>query len=101
MVNLKSKDDEGFTPLHFASFHGNPDMISILVSYGADVYERNYKGASMMHVAAQGDQPFSLSFFRDKGLELDIADDLGNTPLHWACLLSSFMSIHYLMAFGA
>ena len=40
-VNLKSKGEEGFTALHFASFHGNMKMIKILTNYGANVHVRN------------------------------------------------------------
>ena len=36
-INTPSQDDEGFYPLHFASYHGNPELIDYLVSYGANV----------------------------------------------------------------
>lgn len=31
----------GFTALHFASYHGNPKMIDLLVENGANVYATN------------------------------------------------------------
>jgi ankyrin repeat protein len=48
--------DEDFTALHFASFHGNVELIIRLVEeYGADVKKKNIFGASVLHVASQGD----------------------------------------------
>lgn len=34
-VNLPSRGEEGFYPLHFASFHGNVKLIKLLVKNGA------------------------------------------------------------------
>ena len=35
-INKQTISDEGFTALHFATFHGNMEMIRFLVSLGAD-----------------------------------------------------------------
>jgi ankyrin repeat protein len=40
-VNTHSKGEEGFTPLHFASFHGNLELIRMLISYGANINAKN------------------------------------------------------------
>jgi hypothetical protein len=40
-----------------------------------------------MHIGAQGDQPVSLAYFREKGLSLHEKDQKGSTPLHWAAFL--------------
>jgi ankyrin repeat protein len=40
-INYPSKGDEGFYPLHFASFHGNVKLIKLFRSYGANIYSRN------------------------------------------------------------
>lgn len=47
-----SKGEDGFTALHFASFHGNAAMIKMLVGHGADIHAVNSQGINMMHVAA-------------------------------------------------
>ena len=31
----------GFTPLHYASYHGNPKLIDMLIQAGADIYAVN------------------------------------------------------------
>lgn len=40
-VNTHSRGDEGFTALHFASFHGNMVLVRMLVGYGANVFAKN------------------------------------------------------------
>lgn len=62
-MNFKT-DEDGFSALHFASFRGNLNIIQALLDNGADMYQRNNFGINVMHVAAQGDQPVSLYFFK-------------------------------------
>lgn len=62
-VNLQTKKDK-FTALHYASFRGNVELCKLLVDNGADVNVRNHFGLNVMHIAAQGDQPISLFFFK-------------------------------------
>lgn len=40
-VNTQSKGEEGFTPMHFASFHGNLALIKLLISYGGNIEAKN------------------------------------------------------------
>jgi len=54
-INTSSKGDDGFTALHFAAFHGNMNLIRMLVKHGADVLAINKQGINMLHVATQGD----------------------------------------------
>ena len=42
----------GFTALHFASYHGNPKMIDLLIEAGANPYATNRQEINMLHVAA-------------------------------------------------
>lgn len=82
---MKSKNDEGFTALHYAAFSGNVKMIKMLVHRcKADIHAKNKQGLGMMHLAAQGDQPWALTYFRDLGLSCDERDHSNQTALHWA-----------------
>ena len=35
-INEASTGDDGFTALHFAAFHGNMQIVKLLIKYGAD-----------------------------------------------------------------
>ena len=53
-VNMPT--DERFSALHFSTYHGNIELIRIMVEkMGADYTTKNVYGANVLHVAAQGD----------------------------------------------
>lgn len=48
--------DEDFTAVHFASYHGNLELVVKLVEeLQADFSTTNMYGANVLHVASQGD----------------------------------------------
>ncbi|CDW85825.1 dhhc zinc finger domain containing protein [Stylonychia lemnae] len=100
-VNKQSRGDEGFTPLHFASFHGNIQLIRMLMKYGANIEAKNKLDINMLHVAAQGDQPASLNFFRLQGLDINSRDRKQSTPLHWAAFSGAELALSYILAWEA
>ena len=51
-----------------------------------------------MHVAAQADRAYSLSFLQYYNVDVDCLDKDGQTPLHWACYQGSDEAIYYLLA---
>lgn len=59
------------------------------------------EGINMLHVAAQGDQAFSLTYFKEKGLSIMSRDYEESTPLHWACCAASDTACYYLTSWGA
>ena len=68
--------DEGFTCLHFAAYHGNYALIRFLLdTCHADLNLKNAFGASVLHIAAQGDQELSLYCFVVKcGMDVNMLD---------------------------
>ena len=77
--------------MHFASFHGNIKLIKLLISHGGSIYAKNRQDINMMHVAAQGDQPAALAFYKSLGLDENSRDSKMSTPLHWACYAGYFI----------
>ena len=52
----------------------------------------------MLHVAAQGDQPISIYFFKLKGMDLRSTDNRGSTALHWAAYSKAEITLVYLLS---
>jgi len=97
-VNQKSKK-QGFTAIHYASFNGNIDIIEKLIKYKADVETSNNRGLNVLHMAAQGDSPNSLIFFKEKyNMNIQSVDEIYSTPLHWACYSGSKFCIDFLLS---
>lgn len=56
----------------------------------------------MLHVAAQGDSPYSLAYFlQHSTLAVSTRDKSLSTPLHWACISHAHQAVRYLLAWGA
>jgi len=51
-LNKQTLGEEGFTALHYASFHGNLGMIKYLIFKGSDPFAINKHRINMLHVAA-------------------------------------------------
>lgn len=83
-INAKGFTTDQFTALHYASFYGNITSIKYLREHGADYTITNNHRINVMHVAAQGDSPIALYYFKQLGLDINNADKNGSTPLHWA-----------------
>ena len=48
-----SPTDEEFTALHFATYHGNYNLIKFLIdNANADIYKKNKFGSTVLHIAA-------------------------------------------------
>jgi ankyrin repeat protein len=58
---------------------------------------KNAYGLNVLHISAQGDQPVSLYYFKEKGMNLTSVDRRGSTPLHWACFQNSEVALIYLL----
>ena len=54
----------------------------------------------MLHVSAQGDQPGSLAYFLQKGLDINSVDLRKSTPLHWAAFSGAELTLNYIIAWG-
>lgn len=62
------------------------------------MHVKNNFGINVMHVAAQGDQPISLFYFKERGVDIQSKDNRLSTPLHWACYSKSEIALCYLLA---
>ena len=84
--------------LHFACYQGDCEVIRVLHKYGANLHVRNKLGLSPMHVAAQADRAFPITFLFKNGVDIDCVDSEGQTPLHWACYQGAGEAIYYILA---
>ena len=98
---VNEKSEQGHTALHYASYRGNIGIINKLIENGAEVEVSNNRGLNVLHMAAQGNQPGALVYFKENFLlNIQSVDDLGSTPLHWACYTGSELSVLFLLSWN-
>ena len=97
---VNTPTDEKFTALHFSTYHGNTELIRIMVEeMQADYQLKNVYGANVLHIAAQGDQCCPLYYFVNmKDMYINEQDNRGSTPLHWAVYSKAEYALSYTLA---
>ncbi|XP_023315086.1 ankyrin-1-like [Trichogramma pretiosum] len=88
--------ETGDTPLHvaLANLHGEDGkkVVDLLLEKGADPNSTNPHGSTPLHVICQDDRDdyvavkmlLELSQKHDQFVHLNVLDDSGNAPVHWA-----------------
>ena len=92
------KNAFGFSAIHYGAETGSYLILTLLVEEAnADIYQKNRMGSTVLHISAQKDQPLSLYYFWQRGMDINILDDKGSTALHWACYMRSEMALTYIL----
>jgi palmitoyltransferase len=95
---LSLPDKDGNTPMLFAAYKGNLDIIIKLIDLGVKYDVRNKAGLDVIQMAAQNDMAHVIIFFKEKyNFDLFMPDLLGNNSLHWACSNCSKLALGYLL----
>ena len=99
---------DGFTPLHFAAFFGQPEAVRFLLARGADVNatSKNASALRPIHsaVAHRGDADVALGIVKmlvAAGAELNVTQQGGWTPLHAAAFHGHTAMVEFLLAHGS
>ena len=86
-IRINARDQDGWTPLHFAAFHCGADVIKILLDNGAstDVAESLY-GRTCLHIAVKSGKLANIeAVLRSVSKEdLAVKDDTGKVPVDLA-----------------
>ena len=98
-VNLA--DENGQTPLHFASAGRQNDIAEFLISRDADVNALNSVNQSVLLYAAYFDNAVITENLIDKGARLNDQDIFGRAPIHYAARQHSIGALLPLIENGA
>lgn len=79
--NIASAGAGGYYPLHDAAYRGQPEMIRLLLQYGAHIDVKNTRGETPLYIAAwQVKREVVLSLLA-AGANVNIKSKRGDTPL--------------------
>ncbi|OQV17462.1 Palmitoyltransferase ZDHHC17 [Hypsibius exemplaris] len=89
------------TPMHWATFMGNLAAVVCLVKNGADATVVNRDGCGTLHFACQRGFSHIVAFLLGKGLDVNLRDQFGMTPLMWSTKVSAVDPARLLINMGA
>lgn len=77
----------GVAPIHVAVYSSNFKMLKYLEDKGADIHKElvTKKGVSnILHIAARSKDPVIVKYLLSKKININVKNEVGNTPLHLA-----------------
>ena len=73
----------GLTPLHWATFHGNPEIVKLLLEHGADATAKSDDGVPVMH-SAGGKDGEVIRLLLEYGADIGAVNGEGRAPCQLA-----------------
>jgi hypothetical protein len=93
-------NENGYTPLILASYHGNEEIVSFLVKHVNDVNFAGDYGTALMAASFKGfDKIVNLLLQNDA--DTSIADESGVTSLHYAVMFNHTNIVKQMIEAGA
>jgi ankyrin repeat protein len=84
LLNSQTSNDQ-YTPLHYAIMSNRKLICKKFISLGADISLCTNRGQGVMHLAASSGNVYLLTYFtKELGLDFNVRDSTGETPLHIA-----------------
>ena len=81
-ADIEAKDSgTGASVLHYAVMRGNPEILQLLLSKGADVNSRTKNGTTPLHTAVLYNRYEVAEMLLNKGADVDAKSSSGATPL--------------------
>ena len=101
LVNATSGD--GFTPLHLAAFFGQTDAVRLLLARGAepDVRGQGWMTGTALSAAAAGGHTAIVVLLLEVGVDPNVQQAQGFTPLHAAAQNADLETVRALLDAGA
>ena len=97
-IDINVKDGEDMTPLHHAVTKENIEIVSYLVSKGADTHARNWNKATPLQLTKNIE---IARFLISQGADINTKGADGWSPLHFATYWQEFDIAKFLVSQGA
>ncbi|KYQ53727.1 Integrin-linked protein kinase [Trachymyrmex zeteki] len=96
-----TRDDHGFSPLHWCAKEGHIKLAELLVTRGARINATNRGDDTPLHLSsAHGHKEIVQLLLRNRA-DVNVTNEHGNTALHYACFWGDQAVAEELVAAGA
>ena len=79
-IDVNIRDRSGNSPLHYAAYFNNVEIIDILHVAGADLDAQNNKGQTPLHFAYHAKSTAAVTDLCDRGASIELQDYCGIPP---------------------
>lgn len=83
-IVLDYPNEHGLTALHYLAWNKHAGVLEELKDFNYDVNVRCDMKTTLLHSAAYVGNPSSVQFLLDNGVDVNVEDEDGITPLSWA-----------------
>lgn len=99
-ADINEQEDTKFSPLLYTAKQGHLPAFCYLLSQNADIHVRDANGCTVVHWAAYKNNTFLLKVLHRLGLDMNILDFSGMTPLDRAVQSDGYKSTQFLLEVG-
>ena len=99
--DINTKDNDGRTPLHWATYRDHKEIVDLLIASGADVNAKDVNEISPLLHTIRNENKESVELLIAKGADVNAKNDDGVTPLHDAAAKGHKEIVELLIAKGA
>ncbi|KAF5664455.1 hypothetical protein FHETE_7046 [Fusarium heterosporum] len=101
-VDFQIRDSDGLSPLHLAVMRSEAEVLKLL-SVGADPNFLTSDSQSILHLACRARKANIVAEILHlcEDIDIDQQDELGRTPLHYACSSGEPETVAWLLKYGA
>jgi len=100
-IDVRSAQNNGISPLHYAATLGSDSIVDFLIKSGVDVNSVDLLGKTPLHYAATQNNPMVVLELINFGASLNAHDNDGNTPLDVAKAQNNEYVVKLLTRAGA
>jgi len=97
VVDVNSRDEDGWTPLFWAAKENDLQKIKDLLDQGADINARDDFGSTSLNYAINHEHFSAVSLLLKKGANVHNKDDGGETPLMDAANKNNLKIVNFLL----